>query len=184
MKKSFDYFKTLKYMSCAVGEAYKNMILTNEFNTQTIKFSGLNWELSNNLLNEFVTPIERGDIYNLAHCLSEEMYCISKLNNIFCLVNTGEFDFVHSLNPVFQKQNEFFKLLCDIKNFQKAFKFISETKAMLNGVNTSIVLSIKNCLKNTEQPLLKYAVASAFFDVYKSADTTFSVTQGVIINNI
>ncbi len=183
MKKSFDYFKTLKEMSLTVGDAYKNMVRTNEFNNEVIKFSGLKWELSNNLFNEFVAPIERNDIYNLACCLSEELYYISKLNNIITLVDVNMFTFVESICSVLHKQNLIFDLFSCAKTFEKTLKIINETKATLNGVNTSVVLSIKNCIKTTEQPLLKYAVASGFFDIYKSIDKTFSEVQRVVINN-
>ena len=168
MKKSYDYFKTLKEMSVTVGDAYKNMVTTNEFNKETICFSGLKWELTDNLFNEFVAPIERNDIYHLTVCLSEELFCVSKLNNIIQLVNIDGFAFVDSISTVFLKQNVILKILSDSKSYEKIFGQINETKAILNGVNTSIVLAIKNCLKCTEQPLLKYAVISGFYDIYKS----------------
>ncbi len=183
MKRSFDYFKTLKEMSLTVGDAYKNMLRSNEFNNEVIKFSGLKWELSNNLLNEFVAPIVRNDIYNLAGCLSDELYFISKLNNIITLTDVKGFSFVESISSVFDKQNIVFSCFTDSKNNSKTLKTINETKATLNGVNTSVVLAIKNCLKSTEQPLLRYAVVSGFFDIYKSIDKTFSEVQRVIINN-
>ena len=170
-------------MSLTVGDAYKNMLRSNEFNNEVIKFSGLKWELSNNLLNEFVAPIERNDIYNLAGCLSEELYFISKLNNIITLINVKEFLFVESISSVFEKQNLVFDCFSNSKNNSKTLKTINETKATLNGVNASVVLAIKNCLKSTEQPLLRYAVVSGFFDIYKSIDKTFSEVQRVIINN-
>ncbi len=183
MKKSYDYFKKLKEMSSAVGEAYKNMLYTNEFNKEIITFSGLKWELSNNLLNEFVTPIERGDIYNLAATLGEELYFISKLNNIIALVSVNEFAFAESISSVFKTQTHIFTKLPGNKNAHKTLKEINEAKATLNGVNASIILSVKECLKTANQPLLKYAVVSGFFDVYKSIDTTFSELQKTIINN-
>ncbi len=173
----------LKDMSAAVGSAYGNMLAANEFNKELIRFSGLKWELSNNLLNEFVTPIERSDIYNLADCLNEELYCISKLNNFINLVNLNELDFIMSVSAVFKRQNEVFSMFSDIKNPQKTIKLINETRATLNGVSSSIILSIKNCLKTTDQPLLKYAIFCGFFDIYKAIDVTFSTIQKVIINN-
>lgn len=183
MKKSFDYFKTLKEMSVAVGCAYKNMVTTNEFNKETIVFSGLKWELSSNLFNEFVAPIERNDIYSLSSCLCEELYFISKLNNIITLIDVRKFTFVESICNIFQKQNEVFALLADSKNNEKTLKLINETRATLNGINSSVVLCVKSCLKSAEQPLLKYAVVSGFFDIYKSIDETFSEIQRVVINN-
>ncbi len=183
MIKSFDYFKTLKEMSVTVGDAYRNMVTTNEFNKETIRFSGLKWELSDNLFNEFVVPVERNDIYHMADCLSEELYFISKLSNIVALVDVNGFSFVESISSVFDKQSSVFKLLSDSKNFEKVFRQIGETKAILNGVNASLVISIKNCLKSTEQPLLRYAIISGFYDIYKATDETFCEIQRVVINN-
>ena len=183
MKKSFDYFKTLKEMSVTIGDAYKNMVTTNEFNKETIRFSGLKWELSHNLFNEFVAPVERNDIYHMAGCLSEELYYISKLSNIITLADIRGFSFVESISSIFDKQSYVFRLLSDSKNYEKIFSQIGETKAVLNGVNTSIVLSIKNCLKSAEQPLLKYAIISGFYDIYKATDETFGELQRVVINN-
>ncbi|MBR0535814.1 MAG: hypothetical protein IIX14_05490 [Clostridia bacterium] len=183
MKKSFDYFKNLKEMSVAVGCAYRNMVATNEFNKELIAFSGLKWELSDNLYKEFIAPIERNDIYNIAGCLSEEMYCISKLNNIVSLLDVKEFIFVESICSVFEMQDRIFSLFSLQRNNEKTLKAINETKATLNGVNSSVVLSVKNCLKSSDQPLLRYAVISGFFDIYKSIDITFSEVQRVIINN-
>ncbi len=170
-------------MSSAVGDAYGKMLTTNEFNKQLISFSGLKWELSNNLLNEFVTPIERSDIYNLASSLGEELYFISKLNNIITLVDVKEFSFAESISSVFSRQTEIFGKLYDSKNTLKILKELNEAKATLNGVNASVILSVKSCLKTTSQPLLKYAVVSGFFDIYKSIDQTFSELQKTIINN-
>ena len=183
MKKSFDYFKTLKEMSVAVGYSYSKMIKAEEFNKEIIQFSGLKWELSNNLFNEFVAPIERNDIYNLSDCLNDELYYITKLNNIIGLVNMKEFSFIESITSMFNKQNSVFQGLCDVRNFENIFKTINENKATLNGVNTSIVLTVKNCLKKSEQPLLKYSVITGFFDLYKSMEKTFSEIQRVIINS-
>lgn len=184
MKKFFDYFKTLKDMSVAVGDAYKHMVATKEFNNERIIFSGLKWELTDNLYADFVAPIERNDIYSLSNCLNEELYYISKLNNILYLTDIKPFTFTNCISEMFDKQSSIFNSLCDSKRNEKTLKLINESRATLNGVNTSIILVIKNCLKTCDQPILNYAVVSGFFDIYKSIDITFSEVQRVIINNI
>ncbi len=173
----------LKDMSVAVGNAYGNMLTANEFNNELIAFSGLKWELSGNLLNDFVTPVERSDIYNLASLLGEEFYYISKLSNFISLVDVNEFVFAQSLCSAFKNQTNIFSRFFVNKNNSKVLKDINEAKASLSGVNAGTVLSVKNCLKSTEQPLLKYVVLSGFFDIYKSIDITLTQVQKVIINN-
>lgn len=184
MKKIFDYFKTLKKMSVAVGSAYKQMVALKEFNNERIIFSGLKWELNDNLFKDFVAPIERNDIYSLSNCLNEELYYVSKLNNIIYLTDINAFTFVDCISDIFDKQSVVFNSLCDNKRYEKTLKLINESRATLNGVNSSIVLVTKNCLKSCNQPILNYAVVSGFFDIYKSIDIAFSEVQRVIINNI
>ena len=184
MKKLFDYFKTLKEMSFAVGSAYKQMVSLKEFNNERIIFSGFKWELNDNLFKDFVAPIERNDIYSLSNCLNEELYYISKLNNIIYLTDINAFTFVDCISDIFDKQCVIFNSLCDSKRYEKTLKLINESRATLNGVNSSIVLVTKNCLKSYNQPILNYAVVSEFFNIYKSIDITFSEVQRVIINNI
>ena len=183
LKKSLDYFKTLKEMSVSVEEAYSSMITTNEFNSELIRFSGLKWELSNNLVNEFVVPIERNDIYNLSYCLNEEMYYISKLNNILHLIDYSAFLFTDSFKNAFNNQTRVFQLFCNISGYEKTLKYINESKAMLNGLNTSVILSVKSSLKSSTQPLLKYTAVSCFLELFKSVEKTVFEVERVIINN-
>ncbi len=183
MKKSFDYFKTLKEMSEAVGDAYRSALKINEFNKELIRFSGLKFELSDSLINEFVAPIERNDIYNLSYKLNEEMYYISKLNNILLLVDKNCFSYAESFQNVFNKQNVLFKMFSDSKSYEKTLKYINESRGFLNGLNTSIILSVKKSLKTSEQPLLHYTAVSCFSELFKSMEKTFYEIERVIINN-
>ncbi len=183
LKKSLDYFRTLKEMSLSVGNAYSQMIKTNEFNKEIIRFSGLKWELSNNLVDEFVAPIERNDIYNLSYCLNEEIYYINKLSNILQLLDYSYLPFTESFNDAFSKQNEVFRLFCNTKNYDKTLKFINESKAVLNGLNMSVILSVKSSLRSTQQPLLQYTAISCFLELFKSIEKTIFEVERVIINN-
>ncbi len=170
-------------MSVSVGEAYCSALRANEFNKELIRFSGLRFELSDSLINEFVAPIERNDIYNLSYKLNEEMYFINKLNNILLLVDKGCFPYSESFKNVFNKQNDLFNMLSDSKNYEKVLKFINESRGFLNGLNTSIILSVKKSLKNSEQPLLQYTAVSCFSELFKAIEKTFYEIERVIINN-
>ena len=183
MKKSYDYFKTLKEMSLAVCSSYGKMTLNQDFNSEVIKFSGLKWELSDNLLSDFVAPIERNDIYNLALCLSEELYYVSKLSKLACAYSFSRFNFIESITGVLRKQATSLYALRDSKNSKKLFREINEMKATLNGVNSSIILLLRNNLNEAEKNAIDYVVADCFFDIYKSIDHTFSQVQKAIINN-
>ena len=183
LKKSYDYFKTLKEMSLAVCSSYGKMTLNQDFNSEVIKFSGLKWELSDNLLSDFVAPIERNDIYNLALCLSEELYYVSKLSKLACAYSFSRFNFIESITGVLRKQATSLYALRDSKNSKKLFREINEMKATLNGVNSSIILLLRNNLNEAEKNAIDYVVADCFFDIYKSIDHTFSQVQKAIINN-
>ncbi len=183
MKKSFDYFKTLKDMSLSVGNAYSAALHGSDFNKDLICFSGLKFELSDRLINEFVAPIERNDIYNLSYRLNEEMYYINKLSNSISLVDCKNLTFTDSFESGFHKQAEMFDLFARNKSYDKALKYINESKAFLNGLNTSMVLYVKKCLSGIEQPLLQYVVVCCFSDLFKSLEKTFYEVERVIINN-
>ncbi len=170
-------------MSYYVGEAYSSALRSNEFNKELIGFSGLRFELSDKLLNEFVAPIERNDIYNLSYHLNEEMHYVGKLNNILRLVDLKSFKYAESLVNVFHKQNEIFSAFFREKNNNKTLKQINDCKGVLNGINTSIILSVKSVLKSSEQPLLQYIAVSCFSELFKSVEKTFSEVERVIINN-
>ena len=78
MKKSYDYFKTLKDLSVIVSESFSGMSDSKTINKNYLCFSAMRNELSENLIDEFVAPIERDDIYNLSFCLFEEFNSVIK----------------------------------------------------------------------------------------------------------
>ena len=94
MGKSYDYFKTLKDLSSCVGDAYCSVVSGKDFRKETIKFEGSKAELSERLMNEFVAPIERNDIYRLSFCLSEELAQIAQISEFILLAEMDSFGFV------------------------------------------------------------------------------------------
>lgn len=183
MKKSFDYFKMFKEMSFSVCSSYAKMIKSEDFNSDLIRFSGLKWELLNTLLNEFVAPIERNDIYYLTQCLTDELNCISNINTFLPLVDINTFNFKESVTSVLNQQTSVFYSLKEVKNYNKIFKSISENKATLNGINTSINILCKNRCASKCFDLNEYIVFHNFSCLYKSIDRLYSEIQRIIINN-
>ena len=97
MKKSYDYFKTLKELSYCVYTVYIKAVTNGDFKKTLIKFSGLKNELSDNLIDDFVTPLERGDIYNLSFCMNKELWQIDELYNYNSLADIGSFLYANQL---------------------------------------------------------------------------------------
>ena len=88
MKKSFDYFKTLKILSESVSVIYEKTLLKQDFSSNRIQFFAEKSELINNLQNEFITPLERGDIFLLEEALTEELNSVFTLQEYFDLIWT------------------------------------------------------------------------------------------------
>mgnify|MGYP006974441409 CR=1 FL=1 len=105
LKKSLDYFKTLKELSNMLFEAYKFYCDSKALNKEYLCFSALKNELSENLINEFVAPIERNDIYKLSFCLSEELWQVINLFDFITLADINPLDFIGQIGDLFNKQN-------------------------------------------------------------------------------
>ena len=71
MKKSYDYFETLKTLSELVSVIYEKTLLEYDFSSERIIFFAEKSELINNLQNEFITPLERGDIFLLEENITD-----------------------------------------------------------------------------------------------------------------
>ena len=82
MKKSYDYFKMLKNLSESVSVIYAKILLNKDFSSDRIRFFAEKSELINNLQNEFITPLERGDIFFLAESLAEELCSVFSLKSL------------------------------------------------------------------------------------------------------
>ncbi len=183
MKKSYDYFKTLKDMSCCVNGSYSCAVGSKEFKKEVIRFSGLKTELSESLMNEFVAPIERNDIYKLSFCLNEELWQVTNLYDFIMLADIGSFGFVGQIGDLFNKQNDVFSMLGDFKLTDRTMKLISESFALCNRIKKQILNEVKSSLQSAKQPLLKYSVSCSFSELIRTVEKTFCEVERVIINN-
>ena len=183
MKKSYDYFKTLKDMSYCVKDSYTFAVSSKDFKKEVIRFSGIKTELSESLMNEFVAPIERNDIYKLSFCLNEELWQVTNLYDFIRLADISSFGFIGQIGDLFNKQNDIFSLLGDFKSTDRTMKLISESFVLCNRTKKQILNEVKSALQSAKQPLLKYSVSCAFSELVIAVEKTFCEVERVIINN-
>ena len=183
MKKSYDYFKTLKDMSGCVKNSYFYAIDSKDFKKEVIQFSGNKTELSENLIDEFVAPIERNDIYKLSFCLNEELWQVIKLFDFIMLVDIGSFGFIGQIGDLFNKQSVVFSLLGDFKSTDKMMKILSESFSLCNRTKKQILNEVKSSLHSVKQPLLKYSVSCVFSELLRTVERTLCEVERVLINN-
>ncbi len=181
MKKSYDYFKTLKELSYCVYTAYCNAVTGSDFKKNLIKFSGFKKELSDSLIDDFVTPFERGDIYNLSFCMHKELWQIDELYNYNSLVDIGSFLYVNQIGDLLQKQNEVVDILFLSKNTDKVSKSIDEGMNLCNSIKNRVLKNVRNTLRESEQPLIAYGLNCAYLTLLESIDITLSEMERILI---
>ncbi len=181
MKKSFDYFKTLKELSYCVYTAYTGTVAGSDLKKVVIKFSGLKNELSECLIDDFVTPFERGDIYNLSFCMHKELWQVDELNNYGSLADIGSFLFADQVGDLLQKQNEVVDLLFLSKNTHRVSRTIDEGMNLCSSIKNRVLKNVKTTLRESEQPLIAYGLNCAYLTLLESIDITFSEMERILI---
>lgn len=184
MKKSYDYFKTLKILSESVSVIYKKTLLKQDFSSNRIQFFAEKSELINNLQNEFITPLERGDIFLLEESLTEEINSIFTVQEYFNLFIDKDFKVFESTDKHLKTQNLIFSQLENFKSNLKLFEQCSEEIKYLNSEKKNIEKLVVDALKcKSEQPLIKYAVYSAFLDLNRKIYKTILQIERILIDN-
>lgn len=183
MGKSYDYFKTLKEMSSCVGNSYLYVIDGKKYKSETIKFEGSKSELSERLMNEFVAPIERNDIYRLSFCLNEEFVQITQISEFILLAEMNSFGFVGQIGDLFNKQDYIFSMLKDLKNREKIRKAVSENLVACHRIRKCVYNDVRASLQSARQPLIRYYVSCIFTELIKNVERTFYEIERVVINN-
>lgn len=183
MKKPYDYFKTLKKMSACVGDSFSKAVGKSDFKKEIIVFSGLKTELSENLINEFVAPIERNDIYKLSFCLNEELRQITELFVFFLLADKDSFSFSGQIGDLFVKQTAVFGVLSDLKSAGRTARLIREDCAVCDRLKKLIINEVKVSVQSADQPLFNYSLCCMFSQLVKSVEKTLCEAERVLINN-
>lgn len=183
MKKSYDYFKTFKILSESVSVIYEKTLLKQDFSSDRIQFLAEKSELINNLQNEFITPLERGDIFLLEESLTEEFDSICTFQEYLNLVN-NDFEIFKKFDKSLKAQNLIFSQLGNYKSNLKLFEQCSEEIKCLNADKKNIEKLILDALRcKTEQPLIKYAVYSVFLNLNRKIYNTILQIERILIDN-
>lgn len=184
MKKSYDYFKTLKILSEFVSVIYEKTLLKQDFFSNRIQFFAEKSELINNLQNEFITPLERGDIFLLEESLTEELNSIFTVQEYFNLFSNRDIIVFQNTDKHLKTQNLIFSQLENFKSNLKLFEQCSEEIKGLNSEKKNIEKLVVDALKcKSEQPLIKYAVYSAFLDLNRKIFKTILEIERILIDN-
>ena len=184
MKKSYDYFKTLKILSESVSVIYEKTLLKQDFSSNRIQFFAEKSELINNLQNEFITPLERGDIFLLEESLTEEINSIFTIQEYFNLFSNRDIIVFQNTDKHLKTQNLIFSQLDNFKSNLKLFEQCSEEIKCLNSEKKNIERLVVDALKcKSEQPLIKYAVYSAFLDLNRKIFKTILEIERILIDN-
>ncbi len=184
MKKSFDYFKTLKALTEILNNTFRLSVDNKDFDKLYLSFCANKSELLDNLKNDFITPIERGDIFILSDVFSREM------NHIIAVSDYSSFTWKESV--------EIKNILLNLLNVQENIfqKIYSEklNSSLLNKCNDGYIQSqrlnreLYKLIKNSvigycENPLLRYTIYVALLDLSKQINCAFSETERIILNN-
>ena len=184
MKKSYDYFKTLKFLSESVYVIYEKVLLKQDFSSDIIQLLAEKSELINNLQNEFITPLERGDIFFLAESLTDQLNSIFSFSEYYNLISHNRTFPFENTNKALQTQSIIISQLAGFKSNLKLFEQCSEEVKKLNIEKKNIEKLIVNALKcKDEQPLVRYAVYSAYLELNRSIYKTILEVEKILINN-
>ena len=184
MKKYYNYFKTLKLLSESVSVIYEKTLLKQDFSSNRIQFFAEKSELINNLQNEFITPLERGDIFLLEESLTEELNSIFTIQEYLNLFSNKDFEIFENTDKSLKRQNLIFSQLEKFKSNLKLFEQCSEEIKFLNFEKKNIEKHIVDALRcKTDQPLIKYAIYSDFLDLNRKVYNTILQIERILIDN-
>ncbi len=117
----------LKNLSSLNYDMFCKIIRNQPIGKEKIDFNSLQEEIYNNLLCEFISPIEREDIFILKKRLEEEFLEICSFS-LFNRINTFDFSNIEFL----LKENvSVFEELKNFKNPKKLLKLVKENKKLV-----------------------------------------------------
>jgi hypothetical protein len=184
LKKSFDYFKTLKTLTGNLNNAFRLSVENKDFDKLYLAFSANKTELIDNLKNDFITPIERGDIFILSDIFSREMNQINILND-YSAFSWTEADLIkNTLQNLLSIQSNVFEKISVEKLNANIINKCNDGYLQSQRLSKEIYKLIKNTVVGyCENPLLKYTIYVALLDFGKQISCAFSETERIILNN-
>lgn len=123
----------LKKLSFLNYEMFCKTIKNQPISKEKIDFNSLQEEIYENLLSEFISPIEREDIFILQKRLEEEFLMICS----FSLFNKSNFFDFSSIEILFKGNVAVFEELKNFKNPRKLLRLVRENKKSVVKLLTS-----------------------------------------------
>lgn len=182
MKKSFDYFKTLKDMSGCIGKAYAYADKPDLYKKETLVFHSIKRELSARLSEEFVAPVDRNDIYNLSSFLSRELSALDYMSHL--MFNTASYQSDNDVSAFLKYQSDALARLSDKKGYTCLLNEIHSFNSELNAKRRRMWTDAKDSLFKGNNMLLKYVYFDKSLRFIERVSDTFSEIGRVIINNL
>lgn len=184
MKKSYDYFKTLNLLSEEISVIYQKTLLKQDYSSDKIIFFAEKSQLINNLQNEFITPLERGDIFLLQENINDELISIFTLQEVINLIDFKAFGELDKISEALKSQSVIFSQLHSYKSNLKLFEKCSEEIKYLNTEKRYIEMKILDALKcKSDQPLIKYVVYTSVLDLNRCIYKTVLQIERILIDN-
>ncbi len=183
MKKSFDYFKTLKDLACINQQSFDALSTGKDFKNDSITFYGKRYELLQRLSDDFVAPIERNDIYNLTNCIYSQFCEIVVLGDIIddiALLN----EFINDFKALFKIQADILQYFNKKSNYPILIKLSRNGQQQAISLGRSISSVACNRLKDDSQLIYKCFVLSKLIDFCFGINKTLCECERVAINNI
>ncbi len=184
MKKSFDYFKTLKDLSQINGVIFSSVASGGDFKKHTVTFYGQRFELLQRLSDDFVAPIERNDIYNLTHNLYNQFCKIIILGDMA----DGSLDlpeaFLSEFRELFIVQSDLMSGFGKKSDYTSLLKTCRQAQKQVLTLKRNVASFMVSALRNSKQPLYRVVVLNGVFDFCDSISDTLCLCERVFINII
>ena len=184
MKKSFDYFKTLKELSqinCAVFDA---VALGEDYKKHTVTFYGQRFELLERLSDDFVAPIERNDIYNLTHNLYNQFCRIVILGDIVDGDLRLSTEFLSGFKMVFDIQSNVISGFDKKNDYMSLLKMCRQGQQQALSLKRNVTSFMVNDLQKSKQPIYRCVVLSGVIDFCDTISDALCLCERIFINNI
>lgn len=184
MKKSFDYFKTFKIITENLNSIFKLSVSNQDFSKQYFMLIADKNEILDNLKNDFITPIERGDIFILCDIFSREMCTIGTIYEYSGFTWSESEEVKAQLQLIFDFQVSVFQRLYSERINYNLFSLCNDGYNQALKLKKDIYKYVKSTVTgNCEKPLLRYVTYVTFLELSEVLIQAFSETGRIILNN-
>lgn len=183
MKKSNDYFEMLKTLSATNTAIVENVLSHTSVSKLKIDFYSSQSELYDRLIDEFLPPLDRSDIYVLSRCLEDEFNALCSFEIITNYKNVTEFrEILFKLSSLSNENTAIFSELKNFKNPKKILKAVRENK---RGVTSSISSCTKEIYSFSKLSADSVMIEGnkAIISVFKTLYIINTEIERIIINN-